>query len=485
MHGCGFYCRRRCSNMKFRSYLCHNKYIELYNNNDEQVHSKRNRNRESTKSPTGHRQTDDDASLASLGHATTIKVPYKRPDIEQRDTNDDRSSDGWSDGTLLKEKYTSRGTEHHYIAPNGLEKHTPANTNRNSKQDSVEETSSVMTLQEDIASLNKRIESINKRSHARPEQKHYDHKEIIANIEPVSMKPRKQVINAYNVRVIEHTSPFHNEQQPLKTISDLSDTIARLELLSTQSDSGRGSSTMSAGNNSAKVSVKETTNNDSASNNENNNEIDFNLSHFIKYKATPVIVEPSIALDGRIHSNDEDEEKMSVTSSCSLKSSRTYDIRSPAIKIDNKYIGAPDQAGSNQQTQRLEFDELGVEEKPKAWVFDPNNGASVLIVPPEKPKPETPKIDARTEELVQARGGRSYYVELVEPKTSTTKPQRSSSIDPLYQRWSSQSALNTTTNNTNSHYITDSPYRQVRAVPKNIKSETPSINTNKQEFQNR
>lgn len=448
---------------------------------------KRKRDRASTKSPTEHRQTDDNVSLSSLGHATTIKVPYKRIEIERRDSNDDRSSDGWSDDTLVKEKYTSRGTEHHYVALKDLEKQAPATNNKYSKQDSVGETSSVMTLQEDIASLNKRIELINRRSETSSEpKKYYDHKEVVANIEPVSIKPKKQVISAYNVRVIEHKSPFHNDQQPLKTISDLSDTIARLELLSNQSDSGRGSSTISADNNSAKVSVNGVSTNESAKHVDNNNEIDFNLSHFIKYKATPVIVEPSIALDGRIHSNDEDEEKMSVTSSCSLKSSRTYDIKSSAIKIDNKYNGQPDRIKTNENAQKIEFDELGVEKTPKAWVFDPNNGASVPIVPPERPKPEIPKVDARTEDLVQARGGKSYYVELVEPEKSNAKPPRSSSIDPLHQRWSSQSALDTT-GGTKSQYIhsANSPNEPNRLDIRVNKSELPMISANKQGLQNR
>lgn len=382
--------------------------------------------------------------MSSLGpNATTIRVPYKPENhsvVEKKKIKKDHN------GKHVK-KYQTLGEE------------TRESGN--------------MNLREDIENLRKRLASIdgntttitrdNKDATKRKNdtnKQHFDYKTIVANVKAAPLIPRQQVVDSYNVRVIEHNSPFNNQQhQPAKSVNELSDSIARLELLSSSENSNREQHVASGTNKS-----------------DNNNEANFELSEFIKYKK-PINFET---------------DNISLVSSCSLRSSRTYDVRttgdvdldnqdqiddhldderhfpiecqnfdSTSRELDNTETSAED---SNQnEPSREQEDEDG--KKPAAWLYDLRDGSSTAILAPPKPKKvESPKIDAKTEELGESRGGKSYYLELIEPEKQKQRQQqqlqaqqfikrrpRPSSIDSLYSRWNSHSTLSGSSNNRSSN----------------------------------
>lgn len=354
----------------------------------------------------------DTISLSSLGpNATTIKVPYQPAGRQQLDSS-----------------YTM--------------------ANRTSKQEPFEETGS--RLGESIDEMRKRLEKINGRRSLSTDEaaenegkRRYEHKIVVANVQPTPIieqsssasKRRLNHVDAYNVKVIEHNSPFHFQGQPVKSVNDLSNSIARLEELS---------------------SALGATNNENLA--DNNNEANFNLSDFVKKPP----LQPATF--------EQEADSMSLGSSCSLRSSRTYNIRpeaNQAVLPDGR-----DEEDLNDEKDfpvEMQSDVAGDEgendedaKKPAAWIFDIKDGSSTAIVAPPRPKqPELPKIDSRTEDLAQSKGGRSYYLELIEknkeevqpaPAKTQNKPQfrpRPSSIDSLYSRWNSHSTLITSSSSSN------------------------------------
>lgn len=406
----------------------------------------------------------DTVSVSSLKspNATKIKVPYRRIiEIEQEQQTD------------------QEGREKSPVSS--------AKNRVNHKTSALEKSSSEMSFQEDIESLSKRLARIsrekakddeldgdNDQSDSKRQQQHFDYKTIIANVHPASAK-HQQIIDAYNVRLIEQNSPFYSKQvdSPNQYNKD---------------------------NNTGTATTATTTLVNIDSHKDNNNVANFSLEDYVKYHATPALVD-----NQSLHSNgyqtfnnnnnnnnmhdgdndDDDDEQISQISSVSLQSARTYNIRKldssndhqqqkqlnsstnkhfetgqlPNDTNSNQRIGVSSNETNNQaeddqkenidrenQSEReaaeLAFDENG-NGKPAAWIFDPRDGSSTVIVPPARPEPEVPKIDSKTEELYQARGGRSYYLELVEPNEKSAKRQRPASIDSLYSRWNSQGALNT------------------------------------------
>lgn len=359
---------------------------------------------------TNAKQTDDTVSLSSLQspNATKIKVPYQRIiEIERERANSQRAS------------------FHRVDQP------APALA-----EASQERTSSEMSLQEDIESLSKRLASISQYQQYQKQQQqqqlnggleqklgptqHFDYKTMVANV------PARQVIDSYNVQIKQQNSPFHSRLQQAQMDKGASNQPTTMTLVNTDQ------------------SMTTTTPPD------NNNEANFNINHYVKYHATPALVDQSL----QSSNGDDEEDRLSQNSSCSLQSARTYNIR----KLDRKQeewadAGRETRAeGDSQGASRagesgaLAFDENGNGNgKPTAWIFDPRDNSSTAIVAPERPKrPETPRVDSRTEELNQSRGGRSYYLELVETgeKAAPARRQRPSSIDSLYSRWNSQGALN-------------------------------------------
>lgn len=313
-----------------------------------------------------------------------------------------------------------------------------------------------MNLREDIERLSKRLASFdsntitisrnNKGSRKdTDDKKHFDYKTIVANVKNAPLVPRQQVVDAYNVRVIEHKSPFNNQQnQPVKSVNELSDSIARLELLS--------------GDVSHLNDVK-------VNNLDNNNEINFKLSEFTNYKGP----------DGQV--NNFETDNISLVSSCSLRSSKTYNVRTIGdsdnrIELDDELNdsrhfpvqnfnainkesdnGEREHTKNNFEQQSLEGKEDEDGKRPAAWVYDLRDGSSTEIVVPRPKKPESPKIDSKTENLAESRGGRSYYLELIEPEKTQEAQKiikrrpRPSSIDSLYSRWNSHSTLSGSFNN--------------------------------------
>lgn len=376
----------------------------------------------------------DTVSVTSLGPlATTIKVPYKQPE-----------------GKAGQREMNARD----------------------------EESDSELRFVEDLENLRKRLENINSRTitisreikdnNEKKEKalEHFDYKPLVANVELAPQVSRKRVVDTYNVRVIENNTPFYshynsytNCQLPLKlSMNKPASGIARLELTSSE----LGSSTKSALDGEQPVSTIEISNGRTGNRTDNaesnNNEAGFNLNDFVKYEAIPVLVS-DVGKPDSLNLNDDDD-RVSLLSSCSLRSCRTYDVRSVAQDQKAQNEASDDELNDVQHfpVESLDLDRLAIEKKPAAWVFDPRDGSSTAIKAPPKPKgPEPPKVDAK--ELAQSRGGRSYYLELIEPGKEESERQRPSSIDSLYTRWNSHGALSRGSN------------QQLQSPP--VKSPTP------------
>lgn len=373
--------------------------------------------------------------MSSFGpNATTIKVPYKPENhlvVEKKKIKREHNGKHVKKYQTLGEKTKGSGN---------------------------------MNLREDIENLRKRLASIDGSATITRDNKegakkkndtnkqHFDYKTIVANVKAAPLIPRQQVVDSYNVRVIEHNSPFNNQQhQPVKSVNELSDSIARLELLSSDLNNGEQV-------------------NNGTNNLDNNNEANFKLSEFIKYRKP----------------NNLEIDDISLVSSCSLRSSRTYDVRATGdVYLDNQVQVDDDLDDErhfpievqNFDSTRRENDNTEKEtsaeknfnrnleqededgKKPAAWVYDLRDGSSTAILAPPKPKKaESPKIDAKTEKLGESRGGKSYYLELIEPEKQQQlqrsqaqefikRRPRPSSIDSLYSRWNSHSTLSGSSNN--------------------------------------
>ena len=351
-------------------------------------------------------QQFDTVSLSSLGpNATTIKVPYRRvADIEA--INSDSEGGGHSSNERSKR---SRQWQ------------------RDNKLTDGRDSAGEMSLQEDIKSLSRRLAEIKR---DKDERRHFDYKTIVAQVQGAPEVPRqRQVLDTYNVQVVQHNSPFYS--QPIKSMTELSENLAQLEQISAEQQQQLQTTTTTG------------------SQLDNNNEANFNLNDYVKYRAVPVLVETPTSM-----LNDDDDDRASMAfSSCSLHSSKTYNIRwvdrGPAHEEAAVRPGQVKAEKEEVEVQQVvPFDENGDGKSPAAWIFDPRDGSSTAIVAPPKPRgPEAPKV--ATEELVQSRGGRSYYLELVEasrPGASSQGPsnrrtERPSSVDSLYARWSSSGVL--------------------------------------------
>lgn len=326
----------------------------------------------------------DNISLSSLGpNATTIKVPY-------------------------------RPLEHQFSPSTNQQLHAI-------ETKAVEEAGGDMNLREDIENLRTRLNNINMSNKTTVEWNHKpqnksrlgqsNYKTVVASFQ----QSGPQVVDAYNVHLVQQNSPFFNQNESIGSINRLTNSTAHLQQPSSNTST---TNVRNANDESTKI---------------NNNEADFNLSDYVK--AIPVLVNSD-------ETGIEDDGTSSISFD-SLRSSRTYDIRSAGAdyRVEN------DEELDDEKQFPVEKVDLGkdVEEKrPAAWIFDLRDGSSTAIVaPPHIKQPSPPKIESKTEELAQSRGGRSYYLELLEPsKKDARQRQRPSSIDSMYSRWNSHSALN-------------------------------------------
>lgn len=263
----------------------------------------------------------------------------------------------------------------------------------------AEKSGSEMSLQEDIENLRKRLAKISN-VESEGNRRHFDYKTVVAQVQ--SVPKHRQIIETYNVHTIKQDSPFSVE----------------IKAQNQQSDSG----------------IETTLSND------NNNEAGFNLNDIkFKYRAIPALVEPNVLLTSpSVYNNEED--RMSQISSCSLHSSKTYNIRKVFEEAATK---ASEVAASNKLEDFAAATDCELSKKNPAWIFDPRDGSSTAIAPPPKPKkPPTPEV--ATEELAQAPGGRSYYLELIEreKRNPGEAEEQEHSKRALYSRWNSQGALN-------------------------------------------
>lgn len=167
--------------------------------------------------------------------------------------------------------------------------------------------------------------------------------------------------------------------------------------------------------------------------------------------------------NGLVLSDLEQTDRQSISSECcSLKSCKTYNVNrhlaTQQAALDNCHHEQDDDAMQcEQQVETLETCS-----RAPAWIFNPNDGTTFLLKPPPRPpKPATP--ETKTEILAESRGGRSYYLELIEPaeketpespetKVKLSKKQfvsssrvpinsNNRSMESLYSRWSSMNTL--------------------------------------------
>lgn len=370
----------------------------------------------------------DSISVSSLNgpNATKIKVPYRHVIEIQRVGTTQATNAATSTSGDNNEVSRDRQAETNEEATSSRRGQQRNDTKVGAI--SVDKSSSEMSFQEDIESLSKRLASIsqidvneglNGTDNKQADRKHFDYKTVVANIQSVPA-PSRQVVGTYNVR-LEQNSPFQ-QRILIKNSPEMPPEITSSE---------------------------------------NNNETGANLNeYYVKYRATPVLVDESVLLTNKRTSDMEDDlDRMSQSSSCSLQSSRTYKIRTIAqpdnddaqqnqSQTHNAEL-TNDRDNEQQLDNEVEFDENGNSKRPAAWIFDPRDGSTTAIVPPKRP--ETPKVDSKTEELVQSRGGRSYYLEILDRPTAGDKTpaaggspsKRPGSMDSLYSRWNSQGALNT------------------------------------------
>lgn len=251
------------------------------------------------------------------------------------------------------------------------------------------------------------------------EKKRFDYRTIIANVHASPVPSKPQVIEAYNVRVVKHNSPFSTELEPVTSICDLSSSIARLELLSSELSSSKFIT--------------------DASNEKLDNNNDPNLNTVKQL--------PAIQTSG-LRNSAEEGDRISLVSTSSLRSSRTYDIRSSEVSRDeadlDDEIHFPVATNQEAVAEGVEQEIQGDDQvRPTAWIFNPESGTSTTIkAPPKPPKPELPKVDSK--ELLESRGGRSYYLEVLDASkrhSGSLTRQRPSSIDSLYSRSNSHSTL--------------------------------------------
>lgn len=399
----------------------------------------------------------DTVSLSSLGpNATTIKVPYKQ--VTEHETKT---------ASLNRAKPKEEHKTH---------------LNVQLKDRKKKPNSEDMQLHEDIESLRKRLNNISSndrlntitrdRSNAgRPEREadYFDYRTIVATVQPT---PRQQVVDAYNVKVIEHSSPFRLPQQ---SVNELENSINRLESLSSELSTKIVLEGQPRRRNAQEGDTIANNNNQNDSLYlDNNNEANFNIADYLKYDITAATVEGQQTT--RIEAMDNDD-AISLVSSCSLQSARTYDVRA----LDEPAANDPQQVADEElndekhfPVETVDFDGEQEGDRAKraaAWIFDPNDGSTTAIVAPPQPrKPEPPKIEAKTEELAQSRGGRSYYLELLEADKREAEQKRPSSIDSLYSRWNSHSTLSTTNNNQHSEQLSRHLTTPVNKTPINVSS---------------
>lgn len=346
----------------------------------------------------------DNISLSSFGPATTtIKVPYKQQMVRRHEV------------VLDQEK------------PAEIRKQRPAKQ-RQREPDQILY-SQTKPVEPEIAPHKTRANLLHESANdprsssesepvQEPHKPRFDYRTVIANVQASPIPPKQQVVGAYNVRVIRHNSPFSTELQPVTSVSDLSSSIARLELLSSELSTSK------------LVNVSETHRPSGVKENHENNE-----SGLVSTSQDGVNTIP-------LKAERNDDDLISTISSSSLRSSRTYDIATSDLTrndedLDDESHFPVTKVDTDTLTSDLKFED---ETRPSAWIFDIKDCTSTAIKPPPKPaKPELPKVDSK--ELAESRGGRSYYLELIESGKDSFKKQRPSSIDSLYSRSNSHSTL--------------------------------------------
>lgn len=284
---------------------------------------------------------------------------------------------------------------------------------RDDEDNAIRELESGANIENDIENLRKRLDNINGQSKnikMNIEPNRYDYQTVVANLQP---------INTYNMEILHQDSPFKSKDANKSSTYS----VVGTELAS----SGLGSSAHSTTNGSFL---------------ENNNEANFCINQFINQKT-----------NGESHNNDNNEDQDSVVSFNSLKSSKTYHIGRSVSQVDEQDLGEQDfgeqdRDGASEaieidmKQQELDYLESNDEKRPRAWIFDPDNGSSTAIMTPPKPKDPELKVTPVTEELAESRGGRSYYLGLIEtvPKVDEIK-ERVEPIKAQPTRWKSVCAL--------------------------------------------
>lgn len=306
---------------------------------------------------------------------------------------------------------------------------------------------------------------------------HFDYRTIVANLTPIQHNNVQTIINNNVHSITQQQSPFMNSHN----ISNFND-VTKVSLVATKnpttittallasSSSGFGSELgreSEAGSLSAASSDHKP----------------YMLKQFIRQPDEPMTKVTRVQLNNDAQSlmlsDIVDSRSISSESLNSLKSCKTYNV--------NRETSANADANANANETELNDDadldaiqsEQQVEtfdvcSRAPAWIFNPNDGSSLMLKPPPKPtKPPTP--ETKTEQLAESRGGRSYYLELIEPseekksEQTTTKPKliinsrvpinnKNRSMESLYSRWSSMNTLNNGQNNNNNNNAINETY---------------------------
>lgn len=304
------------------------------------------RHRQRQQQPLAHTQADDTVSLSSLGpSATKIQVPYIGSSSRQQ-------TDSVADNVSLIYTDTESCIS---IAQQDARDRSPM-------------------LAQDIEQLRERIKNINRNTvHIeRPSdaaaKSHFDYATLVADV----AKNKQQVVQAYNAHAAQQASPFYNAPT---TTSELG-----------SSECGHSSEI------SSHAKVKRSPNN-------NNNYYDGHDSYTSNYhKALPCVANA-----------DDDDNMDCVSLASSMRSSRTYHVRSAGN--DGRAIVDVIDVAAAQLPQEAAQQPKSQEQDMRAWIFDlRDNSATRIPTPPKPAKPEPPKLDEH--ELGQSSGGRAYYLEV-------------------------------------------------------------------------
>lgn len=319
-------------------------------------------------------------------------------------------------------------------------------------------------LDSNIKRLRARLDNISAPGKPVPlerEPDRFDYRTLVANLNAAPVADPSPIQRNHSIDVSYNARPLHQGHALPSCVTQLPDCVAQLELTSASSGFGSEGERASLPNGGEKKQAPAACNyimaqfiNSSMGANDESKASSLGKSYVHLSAARASRSDRSELLD--------DVASVHSSSNCSLKSSRTYNISAAAHQpnvdheeatreLDSSSRAADARDGEADFEQRaaapandatddgeqlareIGADPLsvgGAQHLSPAWIFDPSDGSSRIIEPPAKPKrPDLPEI--QTEELAVSRGGRSYYLGLVESQAADkrTSGRRSERAD--------------------------------------------------------